>query len=84
MSEPNTPQEQDAATEAAQHVVDDVTSWEYSGDADRIADELDDGLDEAGVEVPPEDKDRLVEEIDDLKNDEAAGTPEVDSAEPGN
>lgn len=82
MSETNTPQEQDAATEAAQHVVDDVTSWEYSGDGDRIADELEDGLDEAGVEVLQGEKDRLVEEIDDLKDDETAGTPNVDSAEP--
>lgn len=80
MSE-NTPQEQDAATEAAQNVVDDVTSWEYSGDEERIADTLDDGLDEAGVEVGQGEKDRIVEEIDDLKH-ESTGAPEVGSAEP--
>jgi hypothetical protein len=37
-------QEQDAATEAAQHVVDEVTSWEYSAEPDTIESKLDEGL----------------------------------------
>lgn len=81
MDESNTPQEHEAATEAAQNVVDDVTSWEYSGDPDRIADKLDEGLDEAGVDVPGDEKARVVEEIDDLKQ-ESSGTPDVGTAEP--
>ena len=81
MNESHTPQEREAAAEAAQNVVDDVTSWEYSGDRDRIADKLDEGLDEAGVDVPTQEKARVVEEIDDLKQ-ESSGTPDVDSAEP--
>ena len=77
-----TPEEQDAATEAAQNVVDNVTSWEYSGDKEQISDKLDEGLREAGVEVPSQEKEQLVDQIDDLKDGENAGAPDVGSASP--
>lgn len=81
----NTPDEQDrqdAATEAAQNVVDDVTSWNYSGDRDVIETELDVGLGEAGVEVPAGERERILEEIDELKRDETRGIPDVREADP--
>ena len=81
----NTPDEQDrhdAATEAAQNVVDDVTSWNYSGDRDVIESELDQGLDQAGVEVPAGERERILEEIDELKQDETRGIPDVREADP--
>ncbi|HYN30869.1 MAG TPA: hypothetical protein VES95_13525 [Dermatophilaceae bacterium] len=77
--------EQAAATEAAQHVVDEVTSWNYSSERDTIESELDEGLDAAGVEMGTGEKERIVEEIDEeideLKQDETAGKPQVESAE---
>ncbi|QKE84205.1 hypothetical protein [Arthrobacter sp. NEB 688] len=72
----------DAATEAAQNVVDEVTSWEYSGERETIEDELDRGLDEAGVALDPAERERVVDEIDDLKDDESAGPPDVTDARP--
>lgn len=71
----------DAATQAAQHVVDEVTSWEYSAEPDTIASSLDDGLRRAGVEVDGDERRRLVDEIDEVKHDEGKGSPEVGSAE---
>ena len=73
---------QDAATEAAQNVVGEVTSWEYSAEPGTIASRLDEGLEEAGVEVDEGERRRLVEEIDEVKQDESRGAPEVRSAEP--
>ena len=78
MTEPDeTPGAGDAAAEAAQNVVDEVTSWEYSAERDTIEDQLDQGLDDAGVTVDEGEKQRIVDEVDQLKNDETAGTPEV-------
>ena len=74
--------EQDAATDAAQNVVDDVTSYEYSGDKDRIEHKLDEGLDQAGVELDSAEKKRVAQDIDALKDDEGAGTPDVERARP--
>lgn len=70
------PQAHGAAAEAAQHVVDGVTSWEYAAEEGQIAEELTEGLSEAGVEVSTQEQDRLVEEIDAAK-DETAGAPQV-------
>ena len=67
----------DAAAEAAQNVVDEVTSWEYSAERDTIENRLDEGLDDAGVTVDEGEKQRIVDEVDRLKDDETAGTPEV-------
>jgi len=79
---PNERDRQDAATEAAQNVVDDVTSWNYSGDRTIVEAELDEGLDEAGVEVAPDERERILEEVDELKQDETRGIPDVRSADP--
>ena len=76
------PNEQDAAAEAAQNVVDGVTSWESSAEPDTIESRLDEGLQEVGVEVDAEEKQRLVEEIDEVKQDEGLGSPDVRSAQP--
>ena len=73
---------QDAASEAAQNVVDEVTSWEYSAEKATIESRLDDGLREAGVEVDDDERRRLVEEIDEVKQDETSGSPSVQAAEP--
>ena len=75
------PEQQDAATEAAQNVVDEVTSWEYSAEPDTIESRLDEGLREAGVEVDADERRRIVEEIDDVKRDETRGAPDVGSAQ---
>ena len=76
------PEQQDAATEAAQNVVDEVTSWEYSAEPATIESRLDAGFEEAGVQVDDSERRRLVEEIDELKQDETRGAPEVGSASP--
>ncbi|MFL6166731.1 MAG: hypothetical protein ACJ710_10630 [Ornithinibacter sp.] len=73
-------EQQDAATEAAQNVVDEVTSWEYSAEPGTIEARLDQGLEQAGVEVDDEERQRLVDEIDQVKQDEGRGAPDVGSA----
>ena len=70
--------EDSAAAEAAQNVVDEVTSWEYSAERGTIEERLDDGLAEAGVAVDGGERARLVDAVDALKHDEDGGTPEVD------
>lgn len=72
----------EAATEAAQNVVDEVTTWEYSAEKETIEEQLDDGLDEAGVQVDEAERDRLVDEIDDVKGHEGEGSPRVHEARP--
>ncbi len=79
---PNQQEQQDAATEAAQNVVDEVTSWEYSAERDTIEERLDEGLEQAGVDVDEPERQRLVEEIDEVKQDEGRGAPDVESARP--
>ena len=79
---PNEQDRQEAATEAAQNVVDDVTSWNYSGDRDVVESELDEGLDEAGVDLPSGERERILDEIDGLKQDETRGIPDVREAGP--
>lgn len=75
MTEQN--QGQDEAREAAQHVADSAESWEHGAEESTIREHLDEGLDEAGVEVPEGEKARLVQ---DVKDDKA--TPVVDRAVP--
>jgi hypothetical protein len=70
-----------AAGEAAQHVVDEVTSWNYSAERGTVEAELDDGLGEAGVRLPREERERVLDEIDEVKQDEGHGAPQVRSAE---
>ena len=79
---PNQQENEDAATEAAQNVVDEVTSWEYSAEPDTIGSRLDDGLEQAGVDIDDDERQRLVDEIDEVKQDEGRGAPDVRSAEP--
>lgn len=82
MTDQSDASESQAATEAAQNVVDTVTSWDYSADKDKIESKLEDGLDKAGVDVDDSEKERLVDEIDSIKNDEDKGAPEVGDAAP--
>lgn len=77
-----TPEELDAAREAAQKAVDTATSWDYSAGETKIADKLQEGLDEAGVTVEEAEFDRLVHAIDGIAQDESAGPPTVGAAAP--
>jgi hypothetical protein len=70
-----------AATEAAQRVVDEVSSWQYSAEDRVISDELDNGLREAGVRLDDDERARVLAEIDAMK-DEHSSAPQVRSATP--
>ena len=70
-----------ASVEAAQRVVEDVSSWEYSAERGTIADKLDEGLRQAGVRLEDDERTRILAEIDDMK-DEHSATPEVRRASP--
>ena len=70
-----------AATEAAQRVVEEVSSWQYSAEDGMIADQLDRGLAEAGVRLDDDERSRILAEIDDMK-DEHSSAPQVRSATP--
>ena len=76
-----TDEEQQAAIEAAQRVVDDVSSWEYSAERDTIADRLDQGLRDAQVSVDDDERSRILAEINAMK-DEESSPPQVRSARP--
>lgn len=76
-----TDERQQAATEAAQRVVEEVSSWQYSADDAMIADQLDEGLRKAGVRLDDEERTRILAEIDDMK-DETSSTPRVRAAQP--
>ncbi|NHA68178.1 hypothetical protein [Phycicoccus flavus] len=67
----------EAATDAAQNVVDEVTSWEYSGERETIESELDEGLEAADVRMDDAERERVVDEIDDVKQHEDEGSPRV-------
>ena len=70
-----------AATEAAQRVVDEVSSYQYSAEDDTIAQQLDEGLAKAQVSLSDDERTRILAEIDDMK-DEQSSTPRVSSATP--
>lgn len=70
-----------AAIEAAQRVVDDVSSYQYSAEDATIADQLDEGLAKAQVSLSDDERTRILAEIDGLK-DERTATPQVRSASP--
>lgn len=76
-----TDQNQDAAVEAAQRVVEEVSSWEYSAERDTIGDRLDEGLRKAGVALDGDERSRILAEIDEMK-DEHSEAPQVRSATP--
>ena len=72
---------QQAAVEAAQRVVDEVSSWQYSAEDNTIADQLDEGLAKAKVSLDDEERTRILAEIDGMK-DEHSSAPQVRSAAP--
>jgi hypothetical protein len=70
-----------AATEAAQRVVDEVSSWQYSAEDSTIAEQLDEGLQKAKVSLDDDERTRILAEIDGMK-DEQSSAPQVRSASP--
>ena len=76
-----TDEAQQAATEAAQRVVDEVSSYQYSAEDSTIAHQLDDGLAQAQVSLDGEERTRILAEIDGMK-DEQSSAPQVRSATP--
>lgn len=76
-----TDEKQQAAIEAAQRVVDQVSSYQYSAEDSTIAQQLDEGLAEAQVSVSDDEKTRILAEIDGMK-DEHSSAPQVRSASP--
>jgi hypothetical protein len=70
-----------AAIEAAQRVVDEVSSWQYSAEDSTIADQLDEGLAKAQVALSDDERSRILAEIDGMK-DEQSSAPQVRSAAP--
>ena len=72
---------QQAATEAAQRVVEEVSSWQYSAEDGTIEEQLDEGLRKAGVRLDDDERGRILAEIDGMK-DEHSSAPQVRSATP--
>ena len=70
-----------AATEAAQRVVDEVSSYQYSAEDGTIADQLDRGLAQAKVSLDDDERTRILAAIDGMK-DEQSSAPQVRSATP--
>lgn len=70
-----------AAIEAAQRVVDEVSSYQYSAEDDTIAQQLDEGLAKAQVAIADDERTRILAEIDAMK-DEQSSAPQVRSASP--
>ena len=70
-----------AATEAAQRVVDEVSSYQYSAEDGTIADQLDRGLAQAKVSLDDDERTRILADIDGMK-DEQSSAPQVRSATP--
>ena len=70
-------QDNDEAREAAQHVADSAESWEHGAEEPEVREHLEEGFDEAGVEVPEDEKDKLVEQVRDTDE-----MPIVDTATP--
>lgn len=72
----NTGSEQQAKQEAAEDVVERVTSWQHGAEEQTVSDELKKGFDEAGVDVAKDDVDQLAEKIHDTG--EKPETPTAD------
>lgn len=70
-----------AAIEAAQRVVDEVSSYQYSAEDSTIASQLDEGLAKAQVSLSDDERTRILAEIDGMK-DEKSSAPQVRSATP--
>lgn len=67
----------DDATKAAQNVTDSVSSYQSGAEEDTVREELDKGLEEAGVEVSEDERKRLTQDIA-----EGEETPDVREADP--
>lgn len=78
----HTPEQLEAAREAAQAAVDTATSWDYSAGDTKIDSKLREGLAAAGVTMDEAEIERIVQEIDALTENEDAGTPQVTAARP--
>ena len=76
-----TDETQQAAIEAAQAVVDEVSSYQYSAEDSTIAQQLDEGLRKAQVTLDDDERTRILAEIDGMK-DEQSSAPQVRSATP--
>ena len=74
-------EEQQAAVEAAQRVVDEVSSYQYSAEDDTITQQLDEGLAKAQVSLSDDERTRVLAAIDQMK-DEKTEAPQVRSATP--
>ena len=72
-----TQQGDDEAREAAQHVADSAESWEHGAEESEVREHLEEGFDEAGVEVPEDETEKLVEQVRDTDE-----MPIVDKATP--
>ncbi|WP_439937065.1 hypothetical protein ACS3YM_14120 [Nocardia sp. N13] len=70
-----------AATEAAQRVVDEVSSYQYSAEDGTIAEQLDRGLAQAKVSLDDDERTRILADIDGMKNEQSS-VPQVRSATP--
>ena len=70
-----------AATEAAQRVVDEVSSYQYGAEDGTIAEQLDRGLAQAKVALDDDERTRILADIDGMK-DEQSSAPQVRSATP--
>lgn len=62
-------------------MVEEVSSWQYSAERDTIADQLDEGLRQAGVALDDDERSRILAEIDEMK-DEHSSAPQVRDARP--
>ena len=76
-----TDEEKQAAIEAAQRVVEEVSSWQYSAEDSTIEQQLDEGLAKAQVSLGDDERTRILAEIDGMK-DEQSSAPQVRSASP--
>lgn len=65
------------AREAAQHVADSAESWEHGAEESEVREHLEEGFDQAGVEVTEDEKDKLVDQVRDTDE-----MPVVDEATP--
>lgn len=64
--------EQQAKQEAADNVVETVSSWQHGAEEGTVKEELEKGFDSAGVEVPSDNVESLAHEIH-----ESDGTPDT-------
>ena len=69
--------EQDAAREAAQNVADEVSSYQQGAESDTAREQLDEGLEKAGVDVPEEERQSLARDARDPDD-----RPRVEDAKP--